>query len=174
VPATDQDRPPQKKLAHTKPRTNPRGYPVVEQEMRLTYEDERDRRRSDSAGAPMHTRGKSHAESWEDMHTPPQADAELWRAIRQVGIDINGLSDDVAEMRVAFMSLLTNVLDRVLEQKDVIVTSQVKVQETGALTNIHDRSEREKMKRDIMRKWLIGTLATAFAALAGALIHRYL
>jgi len=179
IPATDQDQPaPEKQFAHTKPRTPPRGQPVIhEQEMRLTYPtpEERDRRRSDSAGRMLGSgRPKSQAESWEDMHTPPQTDAECWRAIKQVGLDLKELSDDIAEQRTAFVSMLTNTLNQLLEQKNVIVTSQVKVQETGALTTIHDRSELEAMKRRIMWKWLGGTLAVAFASLIGALIHKYL
>jgi len=164
IPATD-----------TRPRTPPRGQPVVkEQEMRLTYED-RDRRKSDSAGRLLGSgRPKSHADSWEDMHTPPQTDAEVWRAVKQVGIDIKELSDDVAEQRTAFTNLLTNLTNRLLEQRDVVVTSQVKVQETGALTTIQDRSEMEKLKRRIMWKWIGGTLAAAFTLLVGALIHKYL
>lgn len=191
-PPTDQDRPAPKplvkQLAHTtKRRTEPRGNPIVEPEVRLTFDDDRDRRRSDSAGAPLPSsrRAQSQHESWEDMHTPPQTDAECWRAIKQLGIDVqklddaitkqfNELSDDIAEQRMAFTSLLTNTLNQLLEQKNLVMTAEVKVKETNALTTIHDRSEMEAVKRKIMWKWIGGTLAAAFTLLVGALIHKYL
>lgn len=176
MPATDQDQP-RKALAHTtKRRTDPKGYPVVEPETRLTFDADRDRRRSDSAGSalPAPRRATSQYESWEEMHTPPTADPETWRAVRQIGIDLKELSDDIAEQRTAFTNLITNTLNQLLEQKSLVMTADVRVKETSALTTISDRSEHEKLKREIMRKWLVGTLAAAFTLVVGALIHKYL
>jgi hypothetical protein len=196
------DKPPPRKppLAHTVPRsrTPPKGMPATDQDrpiVSLTIDD-RDRRKSDSAGGLVSTRrASSQYESWEDCSTPPTSDAELYRAIRQVGLDIErfeqrlnerlGLLEqhlgdrlkemaaDQDEQRVALMNIMTRTLDRVLDDKRLEVTSTVKVQETGALSAIENRSADWKLRRKIAWQWYV-LIAGILSSLATALIARYL
>jgi len=180
MPPTDQDQP-RRANVNVKARSPVRGVPIVQP----TFDD-RDRRKSDSAGGLVSSkRASSHYESWEDCSTPPQTDAELYRAIRHLGIDIEKLGErimeklkemsaDQDEQRVAFMQVMTRMLDRVLEDKKLEVTSTVKVQEAGAMANIESRSEDFKLKRKIAWKWWGSVLAVAFASLVSALIARYI
>jgi hypothetical protein len=173
-------------------RTPPKGLPATDQDQPSILD--RDRPKTDSAGRVVSPRrARSKADSWDDEITPPTSDPGIWHAVQDLGRDVEKLDekldhavgdikDELGEMKGELgkvsgqLAVTTDVLKQVLvadaKEKELVLTSQVKVQERGALSVIEDRSEQRALWRRVTWKWLGGTLAAAFMLIVGAIVQK--